>query len=83
MTCQCTGATFEKIHPFSDGNGRVGRLLILAQALHAGLIPPLVLKERKYAYYKYLEIAQTSYNSIPLQIFIAESMVTAGQLLFE
>ena len=76
-------ATFEKIHPFSDGNGRVGRLLMLAQALQSGLIPPLVLKERKFAYYKYLELAQTNNNSIPLQLFVAESMITANQLLFE
>lgn len=78
-----THATFEKIHPFSDGNGRVGRLLMLAQALQAGFVPPIILKEKKYAYYKYLEIAQTTNNSMPLQTFIAESMVTASQLLFE
>ena len=78
-----THATFEKIHPFSDGNGRVGRLLMLAQALQAGFMPPIVLKERKYAYYKYLEIAQTTNNLMPLQIFIAESMFTASQFLFE
>jgi Fic family protein/DNA-binding XRE family transcriptional regulator len=78
-----THATFEKIHPFSDGNGRVGRLLMLAQALKLGYVPPLVLKERKFAYYKYLELAQTKDNSIPLQLFIAESMVAANQLLFE
>lgn len=78
-----THAAFEKIHPFSDGNGRVGRLLMLAQALSLGFVPPLVLKERKIAYYKYLELAQTKDDLIPLQLFIAESMVTANQLLFE
>jgi len=77
-----THSIFEKIHPFSDGNGRVGRLLMLAQALHAGFMPPIVLKERKYAYYKYLELAQTNDNSMPLQIFVAESMIAANELLF-
>lgn len=78
-----THATFEKIHPFSDGNGRVGRLLMLAQALQAGFVPPIVLKERKYAYYKYLELAQANDNSMPLKIFIAESMIAADELLFD
>jgi Fic family protein/DNA-binding XRE family transcriptional regulator len=77
-----THATFEKIHPFSDGNGRVGRLLMLAQALQAGFMPPIVLKERRYAYYKYLELAQANDNLIPLQIFVAESMIAADELLF-
>ncbi len=77
-----THATFEKIHPFSDGNGRVGRLLTLAQALQAGFVPPIVLKERKYAYYKYLELAQINDDLIPLQTFIAESMIAADELLF-
>ena len=31
-------ARFERIHPFSDGNGRTGRLLLFAQALQAGLM---------------------------------------------
>jgi len=42
-----THAAFEKIHPFSDGNGRIGRLLMLAQALKFGFVPPLVTKERR------------------------------------
>jgi Fic family protein/DNA-binding XRE family transcriptional regulator len=78
-----THAAFEKIHPFSDGNGRVGRLLMLAQAIQDGFVPPIVLKERKYAYYKYLELAQTNDNSIPLQIFVAEAIIAADELLFD
>jgi len=77
-----THAVFEKIHPFSDGNGRVGRLLMLAQAIKAGSTPPLVLKERRQAYYKYLEIAQTDNKLVPLQIFIAESVISADEILF-
>ncbi|MEK9195916.1 MAG: Fic family protein [Patescibacteria group bacterium] len=76
-----THAQFEKIHPFSDGNGRTGRLIMLAQALKSGLIPPLVIKERKYAYYKYLEIAQTKENYKPLELFIAESISFTNDLL--
>ena len=76
-------SAFEKIHPFSDGNGRVGRLLLLAQALRAGIVPPLVLKEKRRAYYKYLELAQTKDVSEPLQYFIAESIITADQLLLQ
>lgn len=75
-------AQFEKIHPFSDGNGRIGRLLLLAQALQLGLVPPLVLRERRQAYYKYLELAQSQEKPLPLELFIAESMLEASRVLF-
>lgn len=68
-----THATFEKIHPFSDGNGRTGRLLLFVQALQLGLVPPLVAKERKRAYYTYLERAQVRGELEALRLFIAES----------
>lgn len=74
-------ADFEKIHPFSDGNGRAGRLLLLAQAIKLGLIPPIVIKERKYAYYKYLELAQTRGNYHPLELFISESIQFSSELM--
>ncbi len=78
-----THARFEKIHPFSDGNGRTGRLVMLAQALHAGYMPPLVAKERKQAYYRYLEAAQLREVYSPLELFIAESMIYTDKLLDE
>jgi Fic family protein/DNA-binding XRE family transcriptional regulator len=74
-------AIFEKIHPFSDGNGRTGRLVMLAYALKAGYMPPLVAKERKHAYYKYLEAAQLREAYDPLELFIAESMAYTHDLL--
>ena len=76
-----THADFEKIHPFSDGNGRTGRLLLLAMALRSSLMPPIVVKERKYAYYKYLEIAQTKQDYVPLELFLAESVTAAADIL--
>lgn len=74
-------AKFEQIHPFSDGNGRTGRLLMLIHALQANIAPPIVVKERKHAYYKYLELAQVKENYLPLELFVAESIEFSGELL--
>ncbi|MDR0308161.1 MAG: Fic family protein [Chitinispirillales bacterium] len=76
-----THSTFEKIHPFSDGNGRTGRLILFISALQYGVIPPLVLKEKKHAYYKYLEIAQTEEKFELLEMFMAESIISAYELI--
>ena len=41
---------FEKIHPFSDGNGRVGRLLVFYSCLQEDIIPPIIEKDDKPKY---------------------------------
>ena len=68
-------ADFERIHPFSDGNGRTGRLLLFILALKLKIVPPILRKERRFAYYKYLELAQTHEQTDPLEQFIAEEII--------
>ena len=43
---------FERIHPFADGNGRVGRLLMAYQAIQNNIIPPLIENEHRDEYLK-------------------------------
>lgn len=43
---------FEAIHPFQDGNGRVGRLIMFGQCLQNDVMPFVVLDELKYFYYR-------------------------------
>ncbi|MBE6115886.1 MAG: cell filamentation protein Fic [Erysipelotrichaceae bacterium] len=52
-------AEFERIHPFQDGNGRVGRLIILKECLHYNVIPFIIEDSKKYFYYRGLDRWET------------------------
>lgn len=45
-------ADFEYIHPFQDGNGRVGRLVALKECLRHGIIPFIIEDSKKMFYYR-------------------------------
>ena len=45
-------ADFEYIHPFQDGNGRVGRLISLMQCLRFNIIPFIIEDSKKMYYYR-------------------------------
>jgi len=48
-------ARFERIHPFQDGNGRVGRLLLFWQCLQNGIVPFIITEELRLFYYRGLQ----------------------------
>ena len=46
---------FERIHPFQDGNGRVGRLILFKECLRCGITPFIIDDELKMFYYRGLQ----------------------------
>ncbi len=48
---------FEKIHPFQDGNGRVGRLLVFKECLRNGICPLVIYDDYRMDYYNALTTA--------------------------
>ena len=45
-------AAFEAVHPFQDGNGRVGRLVMFKECLRNGITPFIITDEVKLFYYR-------------------------------
>ena len=43
---------FESIHPFQDGNGRVGRLIMFKECLKHNIVPFIITEELKIFYYR-------------------------------
>ena len=53
-------ARFEKIHPFQDGNGRVGRIITFKECLKNNIIPFIILDRDKLFYYRGLNQYQAN-----------------------
>ncbi len=77
-------AQFEAIHPFLDGNGRVGRLLITLLLLHAGVLQEpllylsLYLKQHRSIYYELLDrVRETGDWEAWLEFFLEGVQATA------
>lgn len=73
---------FESIHPFEDGNGRIGRLLVekmLSQAIDRPILIAIskVLDKRKKEYYKALGTCNRSLNADHWLEFFSEIILLA------
>ena len=66
---------FERIHPFADGNGRVGRLLMAYQAIQNNIVPPLIKNESRDEYLKAINDKNALYK------FLQESIDKSLELI--
>ena len=51
---------FESIHPFQDGNGRVGRIILFKECLRWGIVPFVIDERHKLFYYRGLKQFETA-----------------------
>jgi len=72
---------FEQIHPFSDGNGRIGRLLIQAMALRENIPPAVIKQEKRRFYYSYLKKAQQKNDVSLLEDLICDTVLESFQII--
>ncbi|MCI8658561.1 MAG: Fic family protein [Oscillospiraceae bacterium] len=76
-------AKFENIHPFADGNGRTGRLLMNYLLLLWDHPPIIIHEEDRRAYYDALEKFDEDQELAPLTAFLGEQTVKTWRTRFE
>lgn len=77
---------FEAIHPFRDGNGRVGRVILALQMMAEGYSPLYLsgyIEAHKESYVKALEQAQKKLNYLPIISFMADSVIHSAKEIEE
>jgi Fic family protein len=72
---------FEKIHPLSDGNGRVGRLLMSAMLLKQNLPPAVIRQEYRQLYMRYLNKAQMKDDISNLTDFVCDAILDGYRII--
>jgi Fic family protein len=78
-------AQFETIHPFLDGNGRLGRLLISLSLMHDAIIhapvfyPSLYFKQHRTAYYEHLQRVRTHGEWEPWVLFFVRGIALSAE----
>lgn len=72
---------FEQIHPFPDGNGRIGRLLMTAMLLKQNIAPAVIHQENKQLYYTYLNKSQLKGDFSQLEDFICDAVADGFKVL--
>lgn len=74
-------ARFEAIHPFGDGNGRIGRLLMHAMALRENFPPIVILQENRRLYITYLNKAQIKDDITLLEDFVCDAVLEGYRIV--
>ena len=65
---------FVEIHPFIDGNGRTGRLLMNFELMKAGYPPAVIRKEDRLAYYDALDDACVSRDFSTIAVLVGDAV---------